>query len=74
MSIRLSAPIEDFDWKKSISQYFGHNPHTYRQFGLPGHNGIDIIVRDDKRGFGTPIKATHRGTVSKITYDIPPRS
>lgn len=25
-----------------ITQHFGSNPHYYRQFGLPGHEGVDL--------------------------------
>jgi hypothetical protein len=27
---------------RAISQYFGANPQNYSQFGLPGHDGLDI--------------------------------
>ena len=27
---------------RKITQYFGVNPEVYAQFGLPGHDGIDI--------------------------------
>jgi murein DD-endopeptidase MepM/ murein hydrolase activator NlpD len=27
-----------------ITQYFGDNPEYYKQFGLPGHEGLDFVV------------------------------
>jgi len=35
---------------------------------------LDICVREKGFGFGTPIHATHDGTVEKIFYDIPHRT
>ena len=29
---------------RSINQYFGANPQNYAQFGLPGHEGLDIMA------------------------------
>ncbi len=27
---------------RALTQYFGVNPQNYSQFGLPGHDGLDI--------------------------------
>lgn len=68
--IKLHSPIKDFNWKNNVSQMFGVNYELYHtNFGTPGHNGIDIVVRDNKRGYGTPILAAHDGTVVLITYE-----
>lgn len=29
---------------RQINQYFGANPQNYNQFGLPGHEGLDIMA------------------------------
>ena len=72
--MQLVPPIipQLWDWKTSVSQFFGVNKKTYQPvFGIPGHNGIDIVVRGDKRGYGTPIVAAHDGIVEKIIQDVP---
>lgn len=49
----LYYPITPF----VVNQPFGVNPATYAQFGLKGHNGIDL------RAFhGQPVYAAHDGT------------
>jgi murein DD-endopeptidase MepM/ murein hydrolase activator NlpD len=34
-----------------INQYFGANPQSYAQFGLPGHEGIDFMAPDGSKVF-----------------------
>lgn len=46
---------------RSINQYFGANPHNYAQFGLPGHEGIDIMAPTGSRIF-----AVAPGTVTMV--------
>lgn len=36
---------------RSINQYFGANPQNYAQFGLPGHEGVDIMAPTGSRIF-----------------------
>lgn len=43
----------------SINQHFGANPHNYAQFGLPGHEGVDIMAPS-----GSKVFAVADGTVS----------
>lgn len=44
-----------------LTQLFGANPQNYAQFGLPGHDGTDILVNE-----GDPIMAAAPGTVYRI--------
>lgn len=70
MEIKLSHPIDNFDWRSNISQLYGVSAYFYqKEFGIPHHNGIDIVVRDSKRGYGTPIKATHDGKIAYLRAD-----
>jgi hypothetical protein len=50
---------------RSINQYFGANPQNYAQFGLPGHEGIDIMAPH-----GSKVFAVAPGTV-KMVYNQP---
>lgn len=46
---------------RSINQYFGANPQNYAQFGLPGHEGIDVMAPSGSRIF-----AVAPGTVGMV--------
>jgi hypothetical protein len=72
MDIKLLHPIENFDWSESVSQLFGVNSNFYtKNFGIPGHNALDVVVKNENLGFGATIHAMHAGTVEKIIYDVP---
>lgn len=59
--------MSDFRFKawptefRSINQYFGANPQNYAQFGLPGHEGIDIMAPT-----GSKVFAVAPGTVKMV--------
>lgn len=46
---------------RSINHYFGTNPQYYAQFGLPGHEGVDIMAPT-----GTRIFAVAPGQVTRV--------
>ena len=39
-SFRLHWPVDS----RRINQNFGENPDTYKPFGLPGHEGLDLLA------------------------------
>lgn len=47
-----------------INQYFGANPQNYAQFGLPGHEGVDIMAP-----LGSKIFAVAPGRISRVRTD-----
>ncbi|MCB0015713.1 MAG: M23 family metallopeptidase, partial [Anaerolineales bacterium] len=49
---------------QKITQYFGANPQNYAQFGLPGHEGIDIRAPTGSRVF-----AVAAGEVFRVHTD-----
>ncbi len=44
-----------------ITQLFGANPQNYAKFGLPGHDGVDIVGPDS-----TPVNAAAPGQIYRI--------
>ena len=52
-TIKLLFPVRPI----SINQGFGGNRATYAQFGLDGHNGLDLQTYH-----GQPVYASHDGT------------
>ncbi len=54
----------NFHWPtdfKIVTQSFGANPQIYNQFGLPGHEGIDL-----KAPTNSPIKSVWAGEVTRV--------
>ncbi|MEW5989225.1 MAG: M23 family metallopeptidase, partial [Chloroflexota bacterium] len=49
---------------RRISQYFGANPQNYAQFGLPGHEGVDIVAPP-----GSQVFCVAAGRVSRVITD-----
>lgn len=58
----MQSPAWEGDWP--LSQLFGVNPSGYVQFGLAGHNGIDIAMPQ-----GTPLLAVCNGVVLECRND-----
>lgn len=59
MAIKLIVPVTG-----PITQLFGENPERYKQWGFPGHNGVDYGVPN-----GTPISAAVSGTVAAVAFE-----
>ena len=61
----MTNPVKGMVWKLypegNITQWFGENPALYAQFGMKGHNGIDIVSP-----WGTPIYATSSQKVVEV--------
>ena len=49
---------------RDLTQYFGANPHNYNQFGLPGHDGLDIRAPE-----GSKVFAVAPGRVKLVVRD-----
>ncbi|MEB2334926.1 MAG: peptidoglycan DD-metalloendopeptidase family protein [Anaerolineaceae bacterium] len=59
MTIKLTLPVNG-----PITQLFGENPDFYKQFGFPGHNGVDYGVPN-----GTAVVAAAAGAVALVGYE-----
>lgn len=40
LAFRLHWPVDS----RRVNQYFGENPASYKPFGLPGHEGVDLYA------------------------------
>jgi murein DD-endopeptidase MepM/ murein hydrolase activator NlpD len=47
----------------NLIQGFGENPQLYKQIGMKGHNGWDII-----KGYGFPVLAPHDGVIANMDF------
>ena len=56
MASRFELFYPVYPWK--VSQHFGGNAMNYSQFGIKGHNGIDIVTKH-----GQDVLAAHDGEV-----------
>jgi len=64
-SIALSWPLDNKGLKPLVfTQLFGENPGFYSQYGLPGHNGVDLAGV-----IGDRIYAAFDGTVIALGFD-----
>lgn len=54
MKLELFFPVKPY----VINQAFGVNPDFYKQFGIKGHNGVDLLALH-----GESVYAAHDGTV-----------
>ena len=52
-----------------VTGRFGTNPDYYRQFNLPGHDGIDF--RTASSGYASPVYSCTTGAISFIGYRSP---
>ena len=59
-----SSSREFFPPAGVVTQRFGARPEVYRQWGLPGHEGIDLGAR-----LNAPIYACAAGTVYQVYRD-----
>lgn len=56
---RLRWPVDSH----RVNQYFGENPDTYKPFGLPGHEGLDLFAPS-----GANIYAAMDGEVYQVGH------
>ncbi len=55
LPFRLRWPVDS----RRVNQYFGENPESYKPFGLPGHEGLDLFALS-----GANVYAAADGTVT----------
>jgi hypothetical protein len=59
MAIQLIYPVNG-----PVTQNFGENPDFYKQWGFPGHNGVDFGIAN-----GTPVLAAAKGAIDKVSFE-----
>ncbi len=65
--MQLKYPID----KVFITQGFGENPQVYAQFGLKGHDGIDLRTRFIDSPLGRRyVTAAAIGVVEDVRFDV----
>lgn len=65
--VYLKKPID----KWYVTQVFGARPEVYRQFGLAGHNGIDLRTRFADSPLGKRyITSVLDGVVEVVRWDV----
>ena len=67
--IKLKPPLKGkltslYTDKGIITQLFGEHPENYKQFGLIGHNGLDMYSRH-----GDNVYASHDGIIVSVRYN-----
>ncbi len=60
MVFRMRWPTQ----RSTITQRFGENPGVYGKFGLPGHEGVDLVAAE-----GSEVFAVADGLVSDVRLD-----
>lgn len=65
----MTSPVKDCTWLSyplgDVTQWFGENPALYdKEFGLRGHNGIDIV-----RPWGDHLFAVENGVICDLKDD-----
>ncbi len=58
-AIRLAWPVDS----RRVNQFFGENPDSYKPFGLPGHEGLDLFAPT-----GANVYAAAPGVVEKAGH------
>jgi murein DD-endopeptidase MepM/ murein hydrolase activator NlpD len=58
-AFKLHWPVDS----RRVNQYFGENPATYKPFGLPGHEGVDLFALS-----GANVYAAAGGEVHQVGH------
>jgi len=59
MTLQLIYPVTG-----PITELFGEDPDVYKQWGFPGHNGVDFGIPN-----GTNVLAAAKGVVDKVSFE-----
>ena len=76
MESLILPPFREFDPTRDVTQFFGTNRAYYNSnFGLPGHNGLDVKKRDGANmSYGYPLVAQHEVEYLKWEEDFPAKT